>query len=228
MKLKLIEKKQIAPNTTSFIFKPEEAINWKAGQFFRYQLPDPSPDERGESRFFTISAAPFEKNICITTKFLPDDGSTFKRDLQKLNVGQEIEGFGPSGSFTLNYPEEEYVFIAGGIGITPFRSIILDLNHQGKPINILLLYANRDNNILFKGELEEIAKTHPEFKIHYFIGDNRIDEGALRKLIPDIKKPFFYISGPEPMVQSFEKMLAQMGAPQDHIRRDYFPGYQVI
>jgi glycine betaine catabolism B len=226
MKLTLTNKKPITPDVTLFIFTPEEPINWKAGQFLRYQLPDPSPDERGESRFFTISSAPYEKNIFLATKFAPNEGSTFKKDLHNLPIGATIDSFGPSGSFTLNYPEEEYVFIAGGIGITPFRSIVMDLNHSGKPVNINLLYANRNMDIPFKEEFEEVKKAHPEFKIQYFIGDNKIDEQSIRKNVADLTKPIFYLSGPEPMVQSFEELLAKMGAPEDHIKRDYFPGYQ--
>jgi ferredoxin-NADP reductase len=73
--------------------------------------------------------------------------------------------------------------------------------------------------------LDAIATRHPTLKIDYFIGDRRIDEAAIRAAVPDLAKPVFYISGPEPMVEAFEKMLKGMGVPDDHVKHDYFPGY---
>lgn len=227
MKLTLLEKRQEGPDIYSFIFKPDQKIEFKPGQFMRYRIEDPQADERGVGRFFSIAAPPFEGTIRITTKFA-SDGSSFKKYLSKMNASDTIEATGPNGSFTLEDPNKEYVFIAGGIGITPFRSIILDLNSKNLPINITLLYANRVENPVYAEELEEIAKNNPNFKIHYFIGDKKIDEQAIKELIPDLQKPIFYISGPEPMVQAFEKMLASMSIPDEHIKRDYFPGYSEI
>src|SRR5258708_6191577 len=228
MQLKLISKKpELAENTVSFLFDSLEPLTWKAGQFLRYHIHDSTPDERKEDRFFTIASAPFEKQVRLTTKFVPGDGSTFKKDLQNLKIGDIVGGWPPAGSFTVEDPTSNYVFIAGGIGITPFRSILMELDHDQKPLNVTLLYANRTENAIFKAELEALQAKHPEFKIHYFIGDKRIDEQAIRQTVADLQKPFFYLSGPEPMVQSFEQLLIKMGVPSDHLKRDYFPGYKV-
>lgn len=242
MKLQLKEKRQESANITTFIFQPETKLDFKPGQFLRYHISDPNPDERSENRFFSISSAPFENRIQLTTKFTPGESSTFKKALQKLNTNDFVEAFGPSGSFTLNDPGKQYVFIAGGIGITPFRSILLDLDKRGEKLNIALLYANRTREALFKNELELLATKQPEFKIYYIISDiptvetqmtdnvsiipGKIDEDLIRSLITHLQSFVFYISGPEPMMMALEEILRKMGIPKENIKRDYFPGYE--
>ncbi len=232
MRLKLINKRILVSNVIAFIFEPDEVMTWKAGQFLRYHLEDPNPDERRMDRFFSISSTPEEKNIMLTSKFTADEGSTFKRDLLKMKIGGYIQAMGPFGHFIV--PDvfisegKRLCFIAGGIGITPFRSIILDLENRGAPINITLLYANRNNDIVFKDELEAVASRNPNFKVHYFIDPERITEEAIKQNVPDLMGFIFYISGPEPMVQSFEKMLEGMGIAKENVKRDYFPGYSAI
>ena len=228
MKLTLISKKQETPNVFTFIFKPETPLAWTAGQFLNYKLEDPQPDERSTRRFFSIASAPFEENIQITTKFVPGDGSTFKRDLQKLEVGDSIEANGPSGEFIIDDPQKEYIFIAGGIGVTPFRAILKDLEHNNLHPKITLLYANRDNNFVFKDEFTELLEKDTNLSIHYFVDPQRIDETAIKQYVPNLLTSVFYVSGPEPMVEAFEKMLAQMGVLDENIKRDYFPGYSEI
>lgn len=242
MKLTLTKKYQIAPDITTFYFKPEVPFEWQPGQFLRYHISEPTPDERGENRFFSIASAPFEKHIQLTTKFSPNESSSFKQDLNKLNIGDSLEAFGPSGSFSINDTNKEYVFIAGGIGITPFRAILANLDHQNVSINIRLIYANRTTNILFKDELESLAQKHPELRIFYIISDElvkpqkltdnitiipgRIDGALIKKLIPNLLKPTYYISGPEQMVMDLEKVIWDMGIPKENTKRDYFPGYK--
>ena len=142
-----------------------------------------------------------------------------------MSIGGVIEAEGPAGDFVVEDSSHEMVFIAGGIGITPYRSILLDLAHRELPMNVTLLYANRDNDFIFKKELEALAEKHPTFTIHYFVEPNRIDEDEIRENISSTEKPLFYLSGPEPMADALEKMLAQIGVPDEHIKRDYFPGY---
>ncbi len=225
MQLILVNKKTEVENVESFLFQADENISWKAGQFMRYVINDPKPDERRIYRFFTIAAAPFEKHLMVTTRFVPGDGSTFKKDLLNLRVGDSIEATGPSGDFVIEDPEQSYVFIAGGIGITPFRSIILDLHQKGLPVNITLLYANRTADFIFKPELESVQKRHPELKIEYFVDPARIDEEVIRRQLSANSNAIFYISGPEPMVEAFEAMVYKLGVPKEMVKRDYFPGY---
>jgi len=225
MKLKLIEKKQEAPDVTTFIFTPAESLVWKPGQFLHYVLHHEPTDDRGSDRWFTNSAAPFETHVRITTRFSGDNGSSFKKKLFDLVEGKSIEISLVSGDFTLDDPNQDHVFIAGGIGVTPFRSILKQLDHDKKPINVTLLYSNRNQNIVYKDELEEIAKSNTTFKIHYIFSPEHIDEKKIRELIPYLQKAIFYVSGPEPMVNSLGETLKKIGIAEDHLKQDWFPGY---
>lgn len=210
-----------------FIFAPQEPISWKPGQYIHYILPHDNADDRGTERWFTISSAPFEKEVWITTRINPDRSSSFKKALLSLQAGTTIETGEPEGDFTVDNLDKNYIFVAGGIGITPFRSMINQLHHDGKDFNIELLYANRDaENIPFKEELEAISKEHKNFNITYFIGENRIDEKALREFGEKLNEPLYYVSGPEPMVAAFKQMLVNMGIQEDRIKLDDFPGYE--
>lgn len=223
MKLKLIDKRQEAPEVYTFIFQPETPLTWQGGQFLIYTLPHADMDEKKDKRFFSIASAPAEKNIYLTTR-ITDKPSSFKKALLELPIGGEIEAEGPSGGFTAD-GSKDYAFIAGGIGITSIRSILADLDAKKIPIKGRLLYANRDKNIAFKNDLEAIAGCNSEFRIDHFIDPERITEDSIKSLAPDLSKYVFFVSGPEPMVEAMEKMLAGMGIADDKIKRDYFPGY---
>ena len=224
MQLTLAEKKKEAGNAVSFLWKSDSPVSWTPGQFLRYSLPHEDIDKRSADRWFTISSAPHEGYMMLTTRFA-ESGSSFKKALQNMSIGGVIEAEGPAGDFVVEDPSHEMVFIAGGIGITPYRSILLDLAYRELPMNVTLLYANRGNDFIFKKELETLAETHSTFTIHYFVEPNRIDEDEIRENISGIEKPLFYLSGPEPMADALEKILAQIGVPDEHVERDYFPGY---
>lgn len=211
----------------TFVFSPAQATTWLPGQYVHYTLPHNPADDRGDERWFTISSAPYEKDIQITTRILGEAASTFKQHLAALEAGQEIEADEPEGDFIIDNEQNHYIFVAGGIGITPFRSIITTLHHDGKAINIDLLYANRDDeSILFKDELGAIAAKHENFHIKYFIGDNQIDESVLASYYNQNKDAIFYVSGPEPMVESFKDILDKLGVAEDKMHFDYFSGYK--
>lgn len=224
MKLNLIETKQEAAGVQSFIFKPAEPLSWKAGQFLHYVLHHEPTDSRGSDRWFTVASAPSEKHVMVTTRHATENGSSFKNALFALKPGEAIEISDVDGDFTVDDVSREYVFIAGGIGVTPFRAILKDAESRGVQLKVTLLYANRDEDIPYKAELDALAAKNPDLKIHYFVGA-RVDEPAIRKLIPDVSAPMFYVSGPEPMVESFGKMLKEMGVPPVNLKQDWFPGY---
>lgn len=225
MKLQLIEKRVETSDVTTFVFQPAEPVTWKAGQFAHYVLHHEPTDDRGSDRWFTISSAPFENVITITTRHTDDTGSSFKKKLFSLKEGKRIEVSDISGNFISENPTKEYVFIAGGIGITPFHSILKQLDHENKQISVTLLYSNRDQNIVFKNELEEMAKRNPNLHIHYIFSPEHIDENKIRELVPDLQKPIFYVSGPEPMVESLGNLLKEMGVTEENLKQDWFPGY---
>lgn len=226
MKLQLVRKKTEVPGVESFIFRPEGPLAWKAGQYLHYVLHHEPTDERGSDRWFTAASAPSEGEVRITTRLAADNkGSSFKAALAALEVGDFIEASEVEGDFTVENPAGEYVFIAGGIGITPFRSILKEADHAGVRLRATLLYANRDEQVPFKDELEAFCKNNSALAVQYIIAPQRVDESLLRKTIPDLAKPVFYISGPEPMVKSLAGVLAGMGVAADRIKLDDFPGY---
>lgn len=225
MKLKLVEKRQETPEVTTFIFEPLESLTWHPGQYLHYVLHHLPTDDRGSDRWFTNAAAPFENHVRITTRQTTDKGSSFKKKLFSLVEGKKIEMSVIEGDFIVADENQELVFIAGGIGITPFRSILTQLDHDKKPINVTLLYSNRDQNIVYKDELEEIAKNNSNFKIHYIFSPEHIDEAKIKDVVPDLQKPLFYISGPEPMVDALGETLKKMGVAEDRLKQDWFPGY---
>ncbi len=225
MKLSLIKRKIESKDVESFFFKMSEPFTWKAGQFLHYILHHEPTDDRGSDRWFTVASAPFEDVIMLTTRFTKEKGSSFKKSLKDLKIGDDIEISDVDGDFVIEDPQAEYVFIAGGIGITPFRAILKELDHNNQSTYITLLYANRDENVPYKDEIEDISKRNPNLKIHHVISPERIDEQKIREFVANIDKSIFYISGPEPMVESLGKILKEMGVPDDNLKQDWFPGY---
>ena len=225
MKFTLSATKKEGSDTLSFIFAPEQPLQWKAGQLLRYVLNHPNPDDRGVERFFSIASAPHEKHVMLTTRFAPKS-SSFKTALKNLRPGDAIEAHDLEGDFVVDNSEKTFVFIAGGIGITPFRAILLDLDYHKKPLSVQLLYANRDNDFPYRKELDALRGRHPEFRIDYVVSPNRIDEESIPRLVPDIQKAMLYVSGPEPMVESMDETLKKIGVPEERIKNDFFPGYE--
>ncbi len=228
MKLKLIDKKPLTSEVKSFIFEPETPIDWTAGQFMVYRLDHENPDIRGKQRFFTISSPPFEKNITITTDLSKERSSTFKIALDNLKIGDFIETKGPDGDFIVENPNQHLVFIAGGIGITPFHSIITDLNHKKLPLNITLLYANKTEEFPFKDKFEKIAAENSTLKIHYVVSPAHIDQELIKQTVQNLNSSIFYISGPEKMVEDLTEIVKGIGIKEENIKQDFFPGYEPI
>ncbi len=224
MKLTLTKSVPLFQDVTTFVFEPEEPIEWQPGQYMHYVFPHPDEDNRGEERWFTISAPPYEKNITITTRFTDEKGSSFKKALKNLKAGDTIQADGPKGKFIIDDFDKKYVLVSGGIGITPYHSMLLQFDHDGKMPDIELLYANRDENFVFGDEFAALEAKYPNFKIHKFVGDRHIEAEDLKPYADDQTK-IIYLSGPEPMIEAFEKMLQDMGVPEDRLKTDFFPGY---
>jgi glycine betaine catabolism B len=214
-------------DVTTFYFKPQIPINWQAGQYMQFTLPHDNPDDRGISRFFTISSAPFEENIMITTRFSGEASSTFKKALFKMEIGQTISALMPKGEFVVKDFTKNYVFIAGGIGITPFRSILLDLdfNKQLSNMEIFLFYSNRSNDIVFKEELDNLVIKNPVLKVRYVISPEICNVELMKNTIPGFQGKIYYISGPINMVKAIEDDLNKAGIEDNRVKKDYFPGY---
>ncbi|MGA2244123.1 MAG: FAD-dependent oxidoreductase [Verrucomicrobiota bacterium] len=226
MKLKLAAKRAESPGVMSFIFKPEQPLVWTAGQFLHYVLNHRATDDRGSDRWFTIASAPFEKHVMLTTRLTSRRGSTFKRALKKLKDGDIIEVSDLDGDFVIKNPQKDYVFIAGGIGITPFRAILMEAAHAGTLLRVRLLYANRGKVVTaYQRDLEDLGRRNPNLRIFYVFRPKHLDEATIREYVPDLRTPQFFVSGPEPMVERISRLLEKMGVVKKHIKLDWFPGY---
>jgi glycine betaine catabolism B len=226
MKAELIKKIKETESVFSFIFKPEKDISWKAGQFIFYSIPHSHPDSRGINRHFTISSAPWEKNIMLTSRFDFENGSSFKKALFDLKPGNRIEVSDISGDFFTKDTEKKIVFIAGGIGITPYRSMLLDFAHRGRAPEVTVLYGNKNKDIVFKKTLDKLVRANNWLNIRYVIEPDLIDAETVKNNVSDMYNCVYYISGPPVMVRKIEDMLPGMDINKENINVDYFPGYK--
>lgn len=220
--LTLVSKINIIDNVWSFNFNPSELINWTAGQFIEVKLPHDNTDVKGDTRYFTISSAPFEQFIQLTTRITD---SSFKKALSDLDIGDLISIIeGPKGDFVWQESNMLVVFIIGGIGITPFISIIKQLVHDGKKINLTLIYANRTEDIPFREQIDDWAQNDTTLSVKYEVGTPLTIDRILQ-IYPEITKTMVYLSGPEPMVNALSGQLKVSGLLDNQIKSDYFINY---
>lgn len=218
-------KEEIAKNTYSFHFEPDKKFTFTPGQFLHWTLPHNDADARGVRRFFTICSSPTQKELMIAVKIPDENPSTFKRALMSLKKGNQAVAIDPSGEFIL--PEDKLkklVFIAGGIGVTPYISMAKWMIDKKVKRDIVLLYSNStEKEACFKKLLKDAEKFG--LKTIYVITkkDGYIDKKMIREKVPDWKERIFYVSGPQPMVEIFKGMLSKMGARK--VKTDFFPGY---
>lgn len=222
MTLTLIEKEHLIDNIWAFRFAPSETLVWTAGQYVRVELLHDNPDEEGTKRWFTNSAAPYEGIMQITTRVTQ---STFKQALSKLEPGDELQLIeNPEGDFVWQDSDLPIVFVAGGIGVTPFRSILKQRVHDGQPLNVTLVYGSRTPEVPFKDELQQWQAAHPELQVRYVVGEPLTAE-SIAEQVSNLNGSLVYVSGPEPMVQALSNDLIQHGLPEAQLKRDEFPNY---
>jgi ferredoxin-NADP reductase len=226
MKVELIKRIKETEDSFSFIFKPEEDLHWQAGQFIFFQIPHENPDSRGIKRHFTIASAPYEKIIMLTAKFDFKKGSSFKKALFNLKPGDRIEAFGIRGNLVIKDINSKFVFIAGGIGITPYRAILLDLVHKNASPDITMLYGNKDNDFIFKDMLDRLDSELDWLEINYIIEPQLIDSDVIKRNVSDVYNSIYYISGPHKMVRIIESILLEMKIDKENMLVDYFFGYE--
>lgn len=196
----------------SLILEKPSGFHFYAGQYLNIELGDNDKD-------FTISSSPSEDHLMITTRI---SNSQFKKNLTILKPGDTITTSHPAGTFTLDETEPA-IFIAGGIGITPFRSMIKYAIDQNLKTPITLIYSNSDENFLFKEELDEWKSHLPNLNIIYH---NTSQNGHLSHLLSTIYHlPIYYLAGSPSFVDEMAKILKDSGVDEINIRYDRFDGY---
>lgn len=235
--LTLKRKVPASDNTLDLIFQADRRMKFEPGQYLEWTLAHPKPDSRGNRRFFTIASAPSEQELHIGVKFY-SKGSSFKSALSAMHVGDSIVASQLSGDFVLPRRKDvKLAFIAGGIGVTPFRSMIKDLTDRNERRDIVMLYANNTPADVAYSEVFEAARRKLGIRTIYVVADpaygtidqNRrkglIDARMIKEVIPDYLDRHFYLSGPHAMVVAFDTILRQMGVHASKIKKDFFPGF---
>lgn len=221
MKVNFDHSEPTAKDITTFWFKPEKSMRYTAGQFIELRIPHEDKDSRGDKRWFTLSSSPTDDLVSITTKFAPKDGSSFKSALKALEPGADLIMASPMGDFIL--PKDKaipLVFVAGGIGCTPFHSMIKYMNSTDEERDITLLYAARSKEELaFTDEFSRLGD-----RFIPVIGDRLTAEKVI-ELGKVSDSNYVYLSGPEPMVEALENDMKKAGVNKKHIQADFFPGY---
>ena len=215
-KRKLIRSYDEVGNIRTFVFETG-GDTWQAGQYQTYVLEQVEGDEKAKRRFFTIATAPSEGEFHISTRVTD---SAFKQALNTLQPGDEIEAHSIEGDFTWD-TDESVVLVAGGIGVTPYRSMLRERAATGRPLTAHLLYFGRDDNFAFRGEFDQLLAAHPELRIDYIVGEP-ITPGAILTHAPEAAEKTTYLSGPEPMVDAIGDELQARGVS---LKQDWFPGY---
>ncbi|MEJ0002162.1 MAG: RnfABCDGE type electron transport complex subunit D [bacterium] len=234
--LTLKEKRNVAENTFDFGFSSDKKLPFRAGQYLELTLAHEKPDTRGNRRYFTIASAPTDEDIYFGIKFYPEP-STFKQKLTSMAVGDTLMAGQLAGDFTMpDDTKKKLCFIAGGIGVTPFRSMIGYLLAKQEKRGITMFYsANTEKDIAYKDVFD---KAHNELGINiiYALAGKDVSKSwqgergfvsadMMKKYMPDWRERTYYVSGPPSMVDALKKTLSQMGIPRSQIKTDFFPGY---
>ncbi len=234
---KLKDRQEVAEGTMSFRFEKPPGWKFKAGQYLDMTLLDPSEtDSEGNVRSFSIASGPHEDTLMVATRMRD---TAFKRVLKTMPLGTAVKVEGPSGDLTLqNNSARAAVFLAGGIGITPFRSMICRAAKERLPHRIFLFYSNRrPEDAPFLAELQNLEKDNPKYKLIASMTEMAkshrpwngetgfINQEMLGRHLNGAASPVYYIAGPPAMVKGLHEMLNKAGTDDDDIRIEEFSGY---
>lgn len=237
--LPFFKKEQVAKDTWEFYFDRSKVpdLEFLPGQHLRMTVFLKNPDGRGNSRSLSISSSPLDKKyLTITTKILQ---SAFKKELVNLAPGTVVNFFGPIGRFVLDEEEKmSRIFLAGGIGITPFHSMIAYAAEKNLsfPITLFVSFSTRED-MMFYDELIKISKDHPNIKIIYTVTKHddlekswgtelgRINADMVKKYCPDFLEPQVYICGSTGLVEGMLELVNELGVPLELVKKEKFVGY---
>jgi len=235
--LVLQKREEVAEGTMAFYFDKPAGFEFKAGQSIDLTLINPpETDEEGNTRAFSIASAPSDPNLTIATRMRD---TAFKRALRSMPLQTQVKIVGPSGSFTLHKNAgKPAIFLAGGIGITPFLSIIRQAEHDHAPHQIYLFYSNRrPEDTAFLDLLSDAAKRNPNFHLIATMTEmdkshsewkgetGFINKDMLTQHIPSLQGPIYYLAGPPALVALTRSLLTETGIDEDDIRTEEFSGY---
>lgn len=235
--LRLVAKEESARDTYDFVFHSDHPLAFRPGQYLEWTYEHPRADSRGNRRYFTIASSPTERDIRIGVKFY-DGASSFKKSMLGMRAGDTIVASQLAGDFTLpRDTKKKLVFVAGGIGITPFRSMIKYITDTKQGRTATLLYSVRvPQDIAYKNIFNQAGRawglktvyavTDAQSVLPEWIGQRgAIDATCIAREIPDWRERMFYLSGPRGMVVAFEETLRGMGVLSKNIKTDFFPGF---
>ena len=236
MQARIKEKHEVAKGTLMVVFDLlGHEVDFVPGQYFWVELPERGyEDDRGLRRHISIVTSPNDRGVLGLATRIRD--SAFKQTLEELHVGDEVVVEDPKGDFHL--PEDtskEYVFIAGGIGITVLRSMLKYIAEEGLPYRITLLYSNRDReSTAFYDELLELEGQIEGLKVVFTMTDDSSWDGEARRIDGDFIREYedgqladytYIVSGPPGMVNGVGDMLEGEGVPEQQVIRSRFSGY---
>jgi len=233
---KLIRREEVAEGTMAFHFEKPSGFDFKAGQSADVTLIDsPETDAEGNTRTFSIASPPFENMLLFTTRMRD---TAFKRSLKKAPLATAVQIGSATGSFTLHKNSAKpAVFLAGGIGITPFLSIVRQADHDRLPHKLYLFYSNRrPEDAAFLHTLQALETTNPNFRLICTMTEMSskeewngetvlIDKEMLCRHLAGLQGPIYYIVGPPPMVTAMRQTLVSAGIEEDDVRAEEFAGY---
>jgi ferredoxin-NADP reductase/Na+-translocating ferredoxin:NAD+ oxidoreductase RnfD subunit len=235
----LRQKSRLTPDSVDFVFQPNQKLSYKPGQYMEWTLTHPKTDTRGNRRYFTLASSPTEPDIRIGVKFYKQS-SSYKQALLEMTPETPIVAAQIAGDFVLpKDPGQKLVFIAGGIGITPYRSMIKYLLDRGEARPITMLYSAKTPNDFAYKDIFEQARLEIRLKVVYAVTDKsaflpdrdthslpgRINAEVIKREVPDYQQRLFYISGTQAMTKDMQDILVSLGVPRHQIKVDYFPGY---
>lgn len=233
----LLARALIAEGTMAFHFERPPGFDFKPGQAMDVVLgADPASSQPEARHAFSIVSAPFQNELVVATRMRD---SAFKNALAALPVGAQLTLDGPFGSLGLHKATARAgVFIAGGIGITPFMSMLRHAARQQTPQDLLLLYSNhRPEDAAFLGELQQLETVNPRFRMAATMTQmsrstqpwaghtGPIDSDFVQRATQGLPAPIFYIAGPPAMVEAMRQVLAGAGIDEDDVRSEEFYGY---
>jgi ferredoxin-NADP reductase len=233
----LQRREEVADRTIAFHFDKPAGFSFKPGQAIDLILPDAAtPGAESMRHAFSIVSAPHEDEIVVTTRMRE---SAFKNAMARLPIGGSAEIEGPFGSLTLHKKlDRAAVFIAGGIGITPFMSMLRHATHDAVQQQLVLLYSNRrPEDSAFLAELQRLEGDNRTFRLVATMtglaesrmpwsGESgKIDEAFVKRIAQELANPVYYVAGPPEMVGAVRDTLERAGVDADDIRSEDFYGY---